>query len=312
MAFPANYRKKKCKVARKKKGGTSHGRYQAELAVQAAAGAEEVAAASDEEVAAAGAVAAADADDGMDVDVDISAGNPNASTANVVKPPAQKKKRKDDEWAESYRAKRALSSRDSKIRKLEVLNKDLKDKTSKAERGRKKAVQEMKSAAKEHHRDKKVSREQSLEREKHFKTELQRSREQSLEREIHFKREFQRLQEAHMQELEDAHALAAAATEKQLVTEAAQYKAEQKLKSQQDKQSDTLAKASNRQKDRIAREKRGHKAAMDHLEQKWKKKVDAVVNELRLKHEKDKHKMSQNIDAKDQEMEDDRRKNKDR
>ena len=55
MAFPANYRKKKCKVAQKKKGGTSHWRYQAELAVQAAASAEEGAAAGAEEVAAAGA-----------------------------------------------------------------------------------------------------------------------------------------------------------------------------------------------------------------------------------------------------------------
>ena len=51
---------------------------------------------------------------------------------------------------------------------------------------------------------------------------------------------------------------------------------------------------------------------MDHLEWQWKKKVDSVINELRLKHEKDNQKMLHKIDAKEKEMEDDRRKNKDR
>ena len=240
----------------------------------------------------------------MDFDEDISSpavnpnaypnAYPNASTASFAKTAAKKKKRKDDDWADGFRVKRALSSRDSKIRKLEAQNKELKEKTSKADRGRKKAEQEKKVAAKEHYRDKKISREQTL------------------VREVHFKRELKRLQEAHEEELQAAHALAATATEKQLVTEAAKIKAEQKLLSDQEKHTDKMAKASNRQHHRLTREKRGHKAALDHLERQWKKKVDAVIKELRLKHELDNHNTSQKMDAKDREMEDDRGKNADR
>ena len=239
----------------------------------------------------------------------IAAIDSSGNYAAIPKKLAPTKKRKDDGWADGYRAKRALLSRDSKIYKLQQQNQALQQQTNKAEQGWKTAEQEKKAAVAGHHREKKISRELSLKQEKDYKSDLQE------------------LQQTHEDELSSAFALLGQATQKELVSEAAKivseqkqsaerdkYEAakivaEQKVGKERDKSSQNLATAAKKYKKKLGKEKRGHLGAMTHLEKRWKKKMDDAIQQLRLNQKEDEKKMKLKLQDKDSEIEKDRKKN---
>ena len=98
-------------------------------------------------------------------------------------------------------AKCTLERHEAEIQKLQQKKKSIQQVANKAERGRKKAEQENKSALVEYHRKKKITPELSIEREKVFKRELQQ------------------LEYTHKDKLPSAFALLDQATEKYLASE---------------------------------------------------------------------------------------------
>ena len=312
MVFQKGFKRKKKGVGRRQKKGHSFHRYQNDVAAM------EQDVAHSEETDEAGVPAPVEPDpvNHHNLTLNAVAATPTTITAELtsdaISSSVPNKKRKDDTWADGYRVKRAVASRDTKIRKLQEQNHELQKQTNKAERGRKKAEQEKKAAVNQYHREKKISREMSLEREKDHNNELQI------------------LKQTHDDELSSAFALLALATQQQLVSEAARIESEQKLAAEQDKvaaaslsseqnlaserakSSKALATARANHKKKIDKDKRGQKAAMAHLEKSWKKKMDDALKELRSSHKEDEMKWTKKLEDKNTEMNDDRVKNQDR